>query len=81
MVNGADAEVNEMNKTINNRTASLSNLFSFLLSIDVSLLSWKDVKQETRLLLKRRGITKYSARDHLRYCGNLLQVYKPQPQD
>ena len=66
MVNGADAEVNEMNKTINNRTASFSNLFSFLLSIDVSLLSWKDVKQETRLLLKRRGITKYSARDHLR---------------
>ena len=66
MVNGADAEVNEMNKTINNRTASFSNLFPFLLSIDVSLLSWKDVKQETRLLLKRRGITKYSARDHLR---------------
>ena len=56
MVNGADAEVNEMNKTVNNRTASFSNLFSFLLSIDVSLLSWKDVKQETRLLLKRRGI-------------------------
>ena len=81
MVNGADAEVNEMNKTINNRTASFSNLFSFLLSIDVSLLSWKNVKQETRLLLKRRGIMKYSARDHLRYGSNLLQVYKPQPQD
>ena len=68
MVNGADAEVNEMNKTINNRTASFSNLFPFLLSIDVSLLSWKDVKQETRLLLKRRGIRKYAVRDHLQYC-------------
>ena len=67
MVNGADAEVNEMNKTINNRTASFSNLFPFLLSIDVSLLSWKDVKQETRLLLKRRGIRKYAVRDHLQY--------------
>lgn len=81
MVNGADAEDNEMNKTINNRTASFSNLFSFLSSIDVALLSWKDVKQETRLLLKRRGIRKYAVRDHLWYCTNLLQVYKPQPQD
>ena len=30
MVNGADAEDNEMNKMINNRTASFSNLFSSL---------------------------------------------------
>ena len=67
MVNGADAEDNEMNKTINNRTASFSNLFSFLSSIDVSLLSWKDVKQETRLLFKRQGIRKYAVRDHLQY--------------
>ena len=74
MVNGADAEVNEMNKTINNRTASFSNLFSFLLSIDVSLLSWKYVKQETRLLLKRRGITKFGPRSFAVLCKPAASV-------